>query len=443
MRPGNHPSSELLQQAAEALAVNGPFGALGHEAFDLLLAGAVAERLNAGQALFRQGDPGLCCYVVVSGSFDVVVDLGLGKVTMAVLGQGQLIGQVAVFTGHARNADVVAREESEVLRIDRPQLMALVAERPMAAIALVADLGHRLTEANQPLAFLSLAVRALEQAEFDGSAIDALAAHAEKLGPFAQSLQQMIQQIHNKQARERDMAMAARIQQSLLPAPWVAQAGRPVAMHAFMRPAREVGGDLYDYFMIDDSHLAFVVADVSGKGVPAALFMVMFQTALRASAMPGTGAAQSLLRANAILAEGNDACMFVTAFFGILDLGSGRVSYVNAGHNPPYVVSRSGRRRVLPGGGISVGMTDQPTFTTHATDLEPGDTLFAFTDGITEAYSPEGELFGDERLEDLLERAGLETGHALVTRVVTAVDHHANGAEQSDDITALALVYGV
>ena len=432
-----------LAAAAAALAGSGLFGALGGRLQDAILAKAKSLELTAGEVLFRQGEPGDCAYVVVDGELEVVVDIGIGEVQMAVLGAHQLVGEIAVFGSLPRTATVVARCPVRLLRLDREDVMGIIAETPDAGVAIITDLGQRLSKVNQPLAFLSMAAQALKQDQFDTNALGELTRAAKHLGPFAKSFEEMIREVEAKQIRRQEMAMAARIQLSVLPKPRVdgTGAGAPFGLEAFMRPTREVGGDLYDYFMIDEGHLAFVVADVSGKSVPASLFMVMFRTVVRAVAVPGMGAEQVLERANTILGEDNDACMFVTVFFGVLDIETGGVCYVNAGHNPPYLLPASGGRRTLEANGAAVGMVESPHYQTKSVALAPGDVLFVFTDGITEAFAPNGQQFGEIRLEALLDDRRGWSPAALVNTVVAAVDAFAAGHEQSDDITCLALIY--
>jgi serine phosphatase RsbU (regulator of sigma subunit) len=435
----NESIDSSLAEAKAALAGSGVFGALDGQLFDSILARAKEERLAVGAILFRQGEVGDCAYLLLDGELEVMVELAFGKVRLAVLGPNQLVGEIAVFSSLPRSATVCALSPARLLRFDRADVLSLIKQNPEAGVAVIADLGQRLTTVNQPLAFLSLAAQALEQDLAESDILGALAAEAKHLGPFAKSFGKMLGEIEAKQVRRQEMEMAAHIQESMLPGPWDAQG--PLAIHAFMRPTREVGGDLYDYFMIDESHLAFVVADVSGKGVPAALYMVMFRTAVKAVAVPGTRVEQVLARANDILVEDNDACMFVTVFFGVLDLASGQLSYVNAGHNAPYLLTVDGERLALPPNDVALGMVDQVSYQAETIDLLPGDRLFVFTDGITEAFSPSGEQFGEPRLEELLDASRDESVDNLVRVVIEAVDEFAGGREQSDDITCLALLY--
>lgn len=432
-----------LAEAAAALAGTGLFGTLGGSIAEQVLAKASRESLKAGEVLFRQGEDGSCAYVVAGGTLKVVVNTGLGDVLMAEVGRNQLVGEIAVFANLPRSATVVAHTNATLLRLEREDVLSIIAANPEAGRAIIADLGRRLTMVNQPLAFLSVAAQVLRHPDSDPAMIERLTAQASEMGPFAQSFQEMVREIQAKQMRSQEMAMAARIQQSILPRPLADKPGRSFDIRAFMRPTREVGGDLYDFFAIDEDHLAFTVADVSGKGVPASLFMAMFCSIIRAVAMPGMDVGQILTRANALLAEENDACMFVTVFFAILDVKSGRLSYCSAGHNPPYLLAANGERRELPTHDIAVGILENRVYATQTLELAPGDRLFVFTDGVTEAFSPSQDLFGEARLEALLDSMPAAGAAEMVERVVAAVDGFAAGFQQSDDITCLALTYRV
>jgi serine phosphatase RsbU (regulator of sigma subunit) len=207
-----------------------------------------------------------------------------------------------------------------------------------------------------------------------------------------------------------------------------------------MHPAREIGGDFYDFFLLDGDRLALTVADVSGKGIPAALFMAVSRTVLRGGD-GGDDMAGQMERANRLLAAENAAAMFVTAFHGVLDLKSGALRYCNAGHNPPYLLRAAGGREMLKATGIPFGVDGDLPYRVAETFLLPGDTLFVFSDGITEAFNPDAEEFGTDRLEDTLDKTPGRAAAELVADVLAATRDFAAGAEQSDDITALALVY--
>lgn len=216
-----------------------------------------------------------------------------------------------------------------------------------------------------------------------------------------------------------------------------------VTVHGHMTAAREVGGDFYDFFMIDDTTLGFVVADVSGKGVPAALFMAISRTLLRATALFERSPGRCVRRLNDLLAEENEQMLFVTLFYAVIDLESGRVSYVNAGHNLPYLVTAAGEVEAVPGtSGLAVAVLEGFTYQEGTLDLRPGDTLFLYTDGVTEAFDIDEAPFGEARLEGLLSGGANTWGVTEISdRVLASIHAFERGAPQADDITCLTLRY--
>ena len=259
---------------------------------------------------------------------------------------------------------------------------------------------------------------------------------------------------------DAELATAKAIQESALP-----QVFPPFPdilkfdIYASMNAAKEVGGDFYDFFLVGDSdadagRLGFVMADVSGKGVPAALFMMKAKTQIRDYLEAGMELGEAVENANRQLVDGNDAGMFVTAWVGVLDYASAHVDFVNAGHNPPLLwqsegdgaegSSRTGSWRWLTEkSGMPLGLFDGFPYEVHSLDCRPGDTFLLYTDGVTEAMSESGELYGEERLETLANENVALHPRELVQAVRAGVAEHAAGAEQSDDITILALEVGV
>lgn len=236
-----------------------------------------------------------------------------------------------------------------------------------------------------------------------------------------------------------DMAMAASIQASSLPRvfpPYPALV-KNFDIHAVMRPAKEVGGDFYDFYHTGPDTFCLVIADVSGKGVPAALFMMKAKTTLKSTLSGGVELAEAVRRVNDALSEGNDDNLFVTAWIGIVNLKTGRVKYVNAGHNPPFVKSASGEIRALDESpDLPLAALGDFPYQAHETRLERGETILLYTDGITEAMDRESRLFGDGRLKAAF--AG-DTGSAesVCRTIVSLTDAFAAGAPQADDMTLL------
>ena len=245
--------------------------------------------------------------------------------------------------------------------------------------------------------------------------------------------------------RERiatELNVATQIQANMLPSIFPAFPEREeFDIFACMLPAKEVGGDFYDFFMVDEDTLAVVIADVSGKGVPAALFMVIAKTLIKNNSQYGQSPKEVFETVNNMLCENNDAGMFVTAFMGYLDIPSGKLTFVNAGHNPP-LYKKGGEFRWLETkrGFVLAGMEDM-FYKQGEIYLEPGDKLFLYTDGVTEAVNNEQELFSDPRLLETINNYTDAPLKELVVSLKREIDNFAEGAEQADDITMLILKF--
>lgn len=246
---------------------------------------------------------------------------------------------------------------------------------------------------------------------------------------------------------EAELETARKLQRSMVPTTFpVPTAERPVQIHAAMVPAREVGGDLYDFFFVDDRRLVFFIGDVSGKGVPASMFMAQTKNLLRVmtgfllDTEAAIGAPAAILRrVNQELCDGNGMMMFVTGFFGVLDVRSGLLHYCCAGHDPPYRIGAGGLSQVNGARGLVLGVSADHDYQTASAQLAPGDTLFLYTDGITEAFNHANEAFSRQRLEQALQDHATHPLDQLVPRTVAAVHEFAAGAPQSDDIACMAI----
>ncbi len=240
-------------------------------------------------------------------------------------------------------------------------------------------------------------------------------------------------------AIEQEMNVARAIQASILKRDFPERSD--VQIYAEMRPAREVAGDFYDFFFLDDDHLGFVIGDVSGKGVPAAIFMAMSRTLIKAVALNGGAPDECLRRANVMLCDEQLSNYFVTIFYGILDLRTGGVIYCSAGHLSPYLLAE-GKVRPLPrAGGIVLGVMEGARYGSGRFTMSPGDSLFLYTDGITEAMDSHRTMYAEGRLETCLQ---ILNGHPLsdmVHGVIRDVEAFAADQAQHDDITAMALRY--
>ena len=245
-------------------------------------------------------------------------------------------------------------------------------------------------------------------------------------------------------ARAKDMEIAKTIQTSALPVPF--GANPYFSLVASMTPARDVGGDFYDSFMLDATHLAFMVADVSGKGVTAALYMMTAKTLLKDAILSRRDPAAAFTRVNAELCRSNTANMFLTAWCGVLDLATGQVTFANAGHNPPMKVEARGTegsksKYITEKSGPVLAFLDGVEYTPFTFSLSPGDLLFLYTDGVTEALDSKGSLFGEERLENAVNVVAKPNPKSVCNVVRMAVAAFAEGVPQADDLTVLAVEY--
>ncbi len=239
---------------------------------------------------------------------------------------------------------------------------------------------------------------------------------------------------------QRDLDLARQMQAGLLPGVFPTREQSPeIEIHALLDPAKEVSGDLYDFFPVGDHEYAFVVGDVSGKGVAAGLFMAVTRTLIRAITVPGRPPAEILLRVNTLLCAENPASLFVTLIVGLVDTRTGRVLYGQGGHNPPVRIPLGGTPVLEPPGGIPLGMFEEAEFGQQELELRPGDALVVYTDGVTEAMDPEEALFGEERLLAIAGAQGGVGAEVLNQAVVETVRRFVRGAEQSDDITLMTL----
>lgn len=242
-------------------------------------------------------------------------------------------------------------------------------------------------------------------------------------------------------ALEQELNVAARIQQSIVPREFPAFPHRDdFTLFAEMIPARAVGGDLYDFFLVDENHLGFVIGDVAGKGVPAAIYMAVTRTLLKAIALRGLSPAECLAYVNDFLCTEGDSGLFVTLFYGILNTDTGDVEYSIAGHQPPYRITPEGIVTALDAkGGLVAGVLRDVHYDSGRAHLNPGDALLLFTDGISEAMNAQRELFQTQRLEEALTKTGQAPVDELVRAVIAAVSEFAALYPQQDDLTLLAL----
>lgn len=256
-------------------------------------------------------------------------------------------------------------------------------------------------------------------------------------------LERQIKDSEERQRISTELDVATRIQADMLPCIFPAFPERPeFDIYATMNPAKEVGGDFYDFFMVDETHLAIVIADVSGKGVPAALFMVIGKTLINDHTKPDTDLGTVFTEVNELLCKSNNEGLFITAFEGVLDLVTGEFRFVNAGHEMPFIAKSGSAYEPykLRAGFVLAGM-EGIKYQSGSIQLSPGDKIFQYTDGVTEATNASQELYGMQRLSDILAKNTDKSPAELLPIVKADIDAFVCEAPQFDDITMLCVEY--
>jgi phosphoserine phosphatase RsbU/P len=239
-----------------------------------------------------------------------------------------------------------------------------------------------------------------------------------------------------------DLNISREIQQAILPKKFPPFPDEPnFDIYASMVAANEVGGDFYDFFLIDKHRLGFVIGDVSGKGISAAIFMAVSRTLIRATGLKGDSVSECMRYANNLLCKESVSSMFVTVFYGILNTQTGEVDFVNAGHNPPYILSSNGIRQVEMTNGLALGVLDDFNFESKKIQLKKGDQLLLYTDGVIEAFNLEETAYGEIKFENFLNHNLNLPVETIIKKSIADVNDFVGVGPQSDDITLLGITF--
>jgi serine phosphatase RsbU (regulator of sigma subunit) len=397
-----------------------------------LIASMADQRLEAGEVLFWQGEEGHECYVILEGELEVIAHPGRSEVRLEVRQAGQMIGEMALIDPSPRSATVRAVSASHVAVLGEPAFMVLIHRNPELMFAMLRSNTVRLRRTSQQM---------IEDME---------AKNAELVEAYNELKAAQSERIRLSRIDE-ELAVARRIQELFLPRKLPQPHGWQVA--AFSRGAQAIGGDFFDCIELPGGQLGIVVADVCGKGVPAALFVALTRSLLRASSLaPWAFQRGDDMQAEDILAgalwftndyiatEHGESNMFITLFYGVLEPATGELSYVNAGHNPPLIFPAGpGSARELESSALPLGFVSGQVYEIAQATLAPGEQLISFSDGITEAMNLAGEPYGDERLLETLRAHSGTPALALVETITRSVDAYAAGAAQADDMTLLII----
>jgi serine phosphatase RsbU (regulator of sigma subunit) len=387
---------------------------------DHIMSGLEVVNLKPGEILFREGDTGEQMYVIVSGELEIIKGPNTDdELILNRIYQGEYIGEMSLITGAPRTASVRARGDTVLLSMSRIQLMDLLQRHPHLASDMVSVLSHRLDNTNvSTFRDLTEKNRQLQHA-FD-------------------ELKAAQEQLIEKERLERELKVAAEIQMSILPdtLPWVDGfdfGGR-------ILPARQVGGDFYDVFVLDTHKVGLVIGDVADKGVPSAIFMARAHALIIAEADSAISPGDVLRRVNRHITRLEKSTQFVTALYGVLDINTGKFDYARAGHEPPLILDADGSVNRLPHKpGMALGLWEDITLDEYSIQLPLDSMLVMFTDGMTDCRNPKGVPFGLEKIKTTLSGLSVATAQAACDQLFDSLMYYQSGAKQDDDVTLLAI----
>jgi serine phosphatase RsbU (regulator of sigma subunit) len=391
------------------------------------LSDAVIERyFEPGQVILEEGSEDRDVYLIARGRVEVVKGLGEDETVLAERGPGDLFGEMGLLEQRPRFATIRALEPTHLLQLPEEGARALLAEEPALLYRTVQVLSARLREADLHL-------------------IADLQRKNRELARAYRELQEAQAALVEKERLEHELDLARSLQRSILPNRFPEHPR--ISFAARSRPARRVGGDFYDVIALRNGCFGLVMADVSDKGLPAALFMALARSLIRAEAQRGArrggagpGPREVLLNVHRLLLEMSRAEIYVTVFYGVLDPATRSLTYARAGHDRPLLLDPAvGQCRPLAADGMALGFVEDVFLEEARVDLRPGEMLVLYTDGIIDAESPEGEFFGVERLCQTICGAGTLGAQALCDLLFGQVGGFQAGAGQFDDMALLVI----
>ncbi|CAG1016909.1 Phosphoserine phosphatase RsbU [Anaerolineales bacterium] len=397
------------------------FADLPQEELDKIISLLDVKELADREILFRDGDLGDNFYVVMRGEFEVLKAEGeADEMVLNVLRVGEYFGEMSlILPGGHRTATVRAQGDATLLSMSRIQFLELTKKYPELSRSMVKVLSQRLDAANtQTFHELTEKNKQLQTAYDELKAAQA--------------------QLIEKERLERELQVAADIQLSILPDEL------PVLndfdFGARILPARQVGGDLYDIFLLKDGQVGVLIGDVADKGIPSAIFMARAHALIMAEADTGLDAGETLQHVNRHITRLQKSTQFVTVLYGILDVKTRIFSYARAGHEPPLILHPDGTVERIPhSAGMALGLWDEVRLDERTVDLPHGSTLLLFTDGMTDCRNPQGEAFGMERVKTTLSGLSDHTAQHVCDHLLGTLINYQDGSKQDDDVTLVAI----
>ena len=385
-------------------------------------------RLDADQILFYENEPGDCFYIIVEGNLEIIKAFGSTEERLLKdLGPGNFIGEMSMFDLEGRrSATVRARMPATLLKMNHTSFRALLHRQPDLALEVTRQLSLRLRNTDNEI------IHGLQEKNRQLAA-----AYAELANAYTE-LQAAQVQIIEKERLERELQVAREIQESILPQTLPVIPG--IDLGVMMRPARAVGGDLYDMIALKENCLGVVIGDVSDKGVPAAIFMALARSLLRAEASRMAPPAAVLREVNRHLLDMNTAGLFITVIYGVLDCKHRRFTFVRAGHEIPFFFRKDGTE-IFPGNGHgqALGLFDDVILEELCVTLPPGSRIVLYTDGATDAVNPGNKRFGRERLRESMRRHELSSAQEFCEALFETIAQFQDDAPQADDMALVAI----
>ena len=419
------------------------FNVLSHaERVELVESGQVRIHPR-GALLMKQGEVETFAYYILDGAVRIEVEnQGLAAV-VATLDKDSIVGELGAFVSSERLASVTAETDCVLLQLDQATINKIILRNPQLALAVIKELGTRLATLNAAVTIMTKVATTSPQSDAEPTLISALTREAGRHGHLSEAFNEFAQDIQRKNERLIEMETAERIQKSLLPAALEDPSGSDrFVVTGDMIPAKHVGGDFFDYFMINPDTMAIAVGDVSGKGVPAALVMSISRTILRSVAQHHSSAAGILAELNnQLMNHAQNDYTFVTVAVGLIDLNSGRATLASAGLADVHVLKTETGVATYTATGPAIGIIRDADFDEFKVFLEPGDTVVMATDGVSEANNSDGEMFRHEGVRAVLDDCVGATADKTLSTLLTRVQDFVSSAPQFDDITTLVLQY--
>ncbi|MBN1452032.1 MAG: SpoIIE family protein phosphatase [Anaerolineales bacterium] len=379
------------------------------------------KTLQPGEILFREGEPGEHFYILTNGELEILLGAETNEeLLLNILGPGEYLGEMSLIVpGGERTATARASKESVLLAMSRDEFTSLIEQYPVLAQSMVRVLSNRLDSTNfATFRDLTEKNRQLQ------NAYDELKAAQE--------------QLIEKERLERELKVAADIQLSILPD--VLPKPPRFDFGARIDPARQVGGDFYDVFRVDESKVAVLIGDVADKGVPSAIFMARAHALIAAEAETYENPSDVMRKVNAHITRLEKATQFVTVLYGILNVDTGEFTYARAGHEPPLMLKPDGSVERLPHKtGMAIGLWEKITLDEQTITLPPGSTLVLYTDGMTDCRDPNGVPFGLERIQLTLNNCPGSSAQEICNYLLHTLKNYQQGSPQDDDVTLVAI----